>query len=252
MSWVHASNTKYLTSSLSGIDGNAATVMLWIKKTASFGAREFGGINNGGTTNSRVGFQTATADGSDFSQARVNYSNSTGSVTAFGNGTGVYSLTPSEWACLVFRRAAGNDNTLYLNGTLIGTSTTNRDWAAVLPNALCLGRSTPGVSANADVGTSYAEFAVWDVALSSTVISTVLYTGSQTGKAANHADVGTTPIHYSPLTNSTQLTATIGSNWTENGGSETWSAFDHPTITAAGGAQSNAPRASLLRMLRSA
>jgi hypothetical protein len=64
--------------------------------------------------------------------------------------------------------------------------------------------------------------------------------------------VGTTPIHYSPLTNSTQLTATIGSNWTENGGSETWSAFDHPTITAAAGAQSQAPRSRILQMLRNA
>jgi hypothetical protein len=251
MSWVHASNTKYLTSTLSGIDGNAATVMLWIAKSGSFGAREFGGINNGGTANSRITFHTSSADGSNSSRTQANYSNSTGSVTAFGDGASTFSLPWGIWSCLVFRRAASNSNTLYLNGAQIGSSTTNRDWLAVLPSALCLGRSVPGVSANADLDSYYAEFAVWDVALSPTVISTVLYTGLQAGKAANHADVGTTPIHYSPLTSSTQLTATIGSNWTENGGSETWS-INHPTITAAGGAQSNAPRASLLRMLRSA
>lgn len=252
MSWNHATSTRYLTAALSGITGNASTVMLWLKKTGSFAGREFGGISNGGTLNSRVGFKQSASDGSNNSTVRASFSSSTGATSDIGDTTGVFSLTPNVWHCLVFSRSAANNNSLYLNGALLQNSTGfNRDWASVLPDQLCLGRQLPSVSANADAGSYYAEFAVWDVALDATAIGH-LCTGTGTGKAANHADVGTTPILYAPLTTTSQLSMTIGGTLTENGGAESWDA-DHPTITSAGGGGTTVPvMASYYRMLRSA
>jgi hypothetical protein len=226
MSWNHASGTKYLYAALAGIAGQAATVCLWVKKTGSFGGREFGGININSSgalpVLSRLTLKTAAVDAFSNSTLKGSFANSSGGVTDTGDATGVFSMTPDLWHCLVLVRT--------------GSSTTSRSWGTVYPNEVCIGRQASVQSGAADDDTLYAELAVWNLALSATIATTVLYTGAGAGKAADHADVGNAPIHYSKLNSSTQLAATVGTNLTEGGGAEAspWSA-DHPTITAAAG-----------------
>jgi hypothetical protein len=258
MSWSHASTTKYLWKPVS-LTGQTGTVSMWIKTAAFPGARYLGGMSYSadlvtptGQLVSHLMLRThSTVVGSN-GQAGGRMHSATGQTNdVTESGT---SLIGGQWnhICVV-RDPSTTDLFLYVNGAQVATAdTATRTWSTSLPNLLTIGQYYAGSAANALISASYAEVAVYNVALSSTVITTQLYTGTGAGKAANHADIGTAPLLYAPLTSTSQLALTVGTgSLTEAGGTETWSA-DHPTITAAAGSQSNAPRASLLRMLRSA
>jgi hypothetical protein len=250
MSWNHATQSKYLWKpvTISNEPGGGAyapaTLSFWHKKASYDSVRAYGGLTYStdlstptGQNVSMLGARNGTLSGGNAKGigrcvSGIVQTNDTGTDPGF-------SLIGGQWNHICVVRSSANLLSLYVNGALVHTNAIGtRVWkdagaANIPPNLLTLGQDYAGLSTNAALG-YFAEVAVWDAALDATAVGH-LCTGTGTGKAANHADVGTAPVLYAPMTSSSQLVLTVGTgSLVEGGGTESWDA-DHPTITAAAG-----------------
>lgn len=151
-----------------------------------------------------------------------------------GIGDDAFTQAPNigtnTWAHFLYVRN-GTSRKCWLNGTLKLNATGDPSYQTGASYGLFIGaRNVGGSPANYWNG-KLAEAAIWDGADVSAAI-THLYTGAAAGKAANHADVGTTPTYYWTLDN-TADGAVGGVNLTNNSGTLAAHSTDSLTITPA-------------------